>query len=132
MSRKILVVDDEHDLAVGWERLLVRRGWDVTTVGTLGAARAALDNGSAPALAIVDRLLPDGDGLDIVRAARARGTPVIIVTGHTTAASRRRTIEEGAAGFLAKPFGGRELIDMVQAVAGEPQAWPQRPPASPA
>jgi DNA-binding response OmpR family regulator len=131
VNRRILVVDDEHDLAVGWERLLTRRGWNVTTVGTLGAARAELSTGCAPALAIVDRLLPDGDGLDIVRTARACGTPVIIVTGHTSAASRRRTLEEGAAGFLAKPFGGRELIDMVQAVAGEPQAWPQRPSAPP-
>ncbi len=120
MSPRILVVDDEHDLAVTCERLLARAGWQVTTVGTRSDALLALVPEPPPALAIVDQRLPDGDGLDVVRAARARGTPVIVVTGHGSAASRRTTLAEGAAGFLAKPFSTRELLDLVRAVAGEP------------
>jgi len=118
----ILVVDDEHDLAVTCQRLLTRAGWQVSTVGSRGAALAALTAGDPPALAIVDRHLPDGDGLDIVRPARAQGTPVIVMSGHTSAVNRDQTLEEGAAGFLGKPFSARDFLNMVRTVAGQPPA----------
>ena len=121
MSSVILVVDDEHDLAVTCGRLLTRAGWQVTTVGSRGAALAALTAG-APALAIVDRHLPDGDGLDVVRAARAQGTPVIVMSGHTSTVNRDQTLEEGAAGFLGKPFSARDFLNLVRTVAGQPPA----------
>ena len=81
MSRTILVVDDEPDLATTCERLLRRRGWNVVTAGSRATALAALTRAPRPVLAIVDRQLPDGDGLDILRAAQAITTPVIMVTG---------------------------------------------------
>ena len=117
MSAQVLVVDDERDLAVACERLLTRTGWTVSTVATRAAALRALV--ARPALAIVDRQLPDGDGLDVVRAARAQGTRVIVISAHTTSANRQHTLAEGAAGFLAKPFSASQLLDMVRAVAGE-------------
>lgn len=119
MSGVILVVDDEHDLATTCERLLERDGWQVTTVGTCGAALDALREGTLPALAIVDRYLPDGDGLDVVRAARASGARVIVISGHTSRANREQTLAEGAASFLGKPFTARQFLDAVRAVAGE-------------
>lgn len=120
MNGLILVVDDEHDLAVTCERLLRRTGWQVTTVGSRGAALDALTAGVPPVLAIVDRQLPDGDGLDVVRAARAQGTPVIVISSHTSTTNRDRTLEQGAAGFLGKPFSARDFLDLVRSVAGEP------------
>ena len=120
MKMRVLVVDDERDLAVSCERLLTHSGWQVVTVGSRDAALTALASGAPPALAIVDRQLPDGDGLDVVRAARAQGTPVIVVSGHTSAANRKRTLEEGAAAFLGKPFSAREFLETVRCVAGEP------------
>jgi DNA-binding response OmpR family regulator len=123
VSGVILVVDDEQDLAVACERLLTRGGWQVTTVGTRGAALAALTTGAPPALAIVDRHLPDGDGLDVVRAARELGARVIVISGQTSRSNRDRTLAEGAARFLGKPFTARQFLDAVHAVAGEaPQA----------
>jgi DNA-binding response OmpR family regulator len=116
----ILVVDDERDLALTCERLLTRGGWQVTTVGTRGAALDALQAAAPPALAIVDRLLPDGDGLDVVRAARAGGTPVIVISALTSPANRAQTLHEGAAAFLGKPFSARDFLDTVRTVAGEP------------
>jgi len=120
VSAVILVVDDEHDLATTCERLLKRGGWLVTTVGTRGAALDTLTASAPPALAIVDRYLPDGDGLDVVRAARARGARVIVISGHTSSANREQTLAEGAARFLGKPFTARQFLDTVRAVAGEP------------
>jgi DNA-binding response OmpR family regulator len=119
VSRQILVVEDEYDLAVTCSRLLTRTGWQVTTVGSRQAGLTALADGAPPALAIVDRQLPDGDGLDVVRAARAHGTPAIVVSGQTSAANRRDTLAEGAT-FLGKPFSIQQLLETVRSLAGEP------------
>jgi two-component system, OmpR family, response regulator len=115
-----IVVDDEHDLAVACQRLLRLGGWQVTTVGSRGAALDALSAGAPPQLAIVDRTLPDGDGLDVIRAARARGARVIVISGQTSRTNREITLAEGAAGFLGKPFTARQFLDLVRTVAGEP------------
>jgi DNA-binding response OmpR family regulator len=128
--RTILVVDDERDLATTCERLLNRRGWRVVTAATCADARLALAAAPRPALAIVDRQLPDGDGLEILRAALAAGTPVIMVTGYGAAATRRLTLEEGAAGFLAKPFSTHDLLELVRAIAGEASGPPAPPPTA--
>ena len=120
MTGAILVVDDERDLAVTCERLLRRRGWSVLTTGTREGGLAILGREPRPALAIVDRQLPDGDGLDILRAAMATGTPVIVVTGYGSAATRRLPLEEGAAGFLAKPFSSNDLLELVHRIVGDP------------
>ena len=122
MNGLILVVDDERDLASVCQRLLTRGGWHVTTVDTRSAALDALAAGTPPALAIVDRHLPDGDGLDIVKVARARGSRVIVISSHTSMADRDRTLAEGAAAFLGKPFSVRQFLDVVRAVAGDPPA----------
>ena len=115
-----IIVDDEHDLAVACQRLLTRGGWQVTTVGSRGAALDALSAGTPPQLAIIDRHLPDGDGLDVIRAARELGARVIVISGQTSRTNRDTTLAEGAAGFLGKPFTARQFLDLVRVVAGEP------------
>jgi DNA-binding response OmpR family regulator len=119
MSRTILIVDDERDLAVACERLLRRGGWRVVTAGTRDAGLTALAAQPRPALAIVDRQLPDGDGLDILRASRETYIPVILMTGHASSAIRETVLDAGAAGFLAKPFSARALFDLVHAILGD-------------
>ena len=121
MSRAALVVDDEPDLAETCERLLTLAGWQVTTAISRTGALAALAAGPPPALALVDRHLADGDGLDVLRAARALGTAVIVMSGQTSEENRERTLTAGAAGFLGKPFMAAELLDLARAVAGDPR-----------
>ena len=121
MNRAVLVVDDEPDLAETCERLLTLAGWKVTTAISRAGALAALAAGPPPALALVDRHLSDGDGLDVLRAARALGTPVIVMSGRTSEENRRRTLAEGAVRFLTKPFIARELLDLARAIAGDPR-----------
>jgi|SoiMethySBSTD1v2_1073268.scaffolds.fasta_scaffold2069670_2 DNA-binding response OmpR family regulator len=120
MSATILIVDDEADLATSCARLLRRHGWRVETATTRDAALAVVEGAHPPALAIVDRKLPDGDGLDVLRAAQETGMPVIMVTGFTSAGSRQRALDEGAAGFLGKPFSGKALLELVSSIVGEP------------
>jgi DNA-binding response OmpR family regulator len=129
VTRTILVVDDEQDLATTCERLLRRRGWNVVTAGSREAALTALTRAPRPVLAIVDRQLPDGDGLDILRAAWAITTPVIMVTGYGSATTRRLALEEGASGFLAKPFSVHDLLELVRGIVGD-ASGPSPAPAS--
>jgi DNA-binding response OmpR family regulator len=119
MTGGILVVDDERDLATTCERLLRRRGWNVVIAGSRETALTALARTPRPVLAIVDRQLPDGDGLDVLRAAVAIDTPVIMVTGYGSAATRRLVLDEGAAGFLAKPFSSHDLLELVRRIVGD-------------
>jgi DNA-binding response OmpR family regulator len=134
MTGAILVVDDERDLAATCQRLLSRRGWNVVTAGSREAALTVLARTPRPVLAIVDRQLPDGDGLDVLRAALAIDTPVIMVTGYGSAATRRLALDEGAVGFLAKPFSSHELLELVRRIVGDasgPVANPANLPLAP-
>ena len=111
MPRRVLVVDDEVDFITTYERLLRRQGYDVMTATSRAAGLAALA-GEPPHLVISDLRLPDGDGLDVVRAARGarQPVPVIVVTGYPSDETRRAALEAGATTFLAKPFAAAALL----------------------
>jgi len=120
-SRKaILVVDDETDLAVTCARLLRRRGYAVTTAGSCADGLSVLQR-DAPALVVSDLRLPDGDGLAIVRAARALPIPatVIVITGFGSSSIWQSAQEAGANAYLAKPFSVHAFTALVdQLLAG--------------
>jgi CheY-like chemotaxis protein len=101
----ILIVDDEADLAATCARLLRRRGYRVITVGSRAAALSALA-AAAPALLVADVRLPDGDGLDVVRAATTMRPPVPAVVMTVRASEKGLTAARaaGAVGYLPKPF----------------------------
>jgi DNA-binding response OmpR family regulator len=111
MRRRVLVVDDEADFLATYERLLRRQGYDVMTATSRAAGLAALA-GEPPHLVISDLRLPDGDGLDVVRAARGarQPVPVIVVTGYPSDETRRAALEAGATTFIAKPFTAAALL----------------------
>ena len=121
MTPAVLVVDDEADFLATYERLLRRHGYRTITAGTLQAALAALE-GEPFGLIISDLRLPDGDGLDVVRAARARlhPPPVIVVTGFASEQSRRQALAAGATAYLAKPFSTSALTALVQEALAAP------------
>jgi len=118
-AAKILVVDDEADFTATYERLLRRRGYGVVSAGSRGAGLAALAGGGL-SLVIADLRLPDGDGLDLVRAARAgaRPVPVIVVTGFASEASRQASLAAGASAYLAKPFSTPAFVALVEKTLG--------------
>ena len=106
----ILAVDDERDFLTSYERLLGRSGYRVIGSSTRHEGLAVIAS-ERLALGISDLRLPDGDGLDIVRAARRAPAPVpvIVVTGFASEVSRLAALGAGAAGYLAKPFAASEL-----------------------
>ena len=114
MATPILVVDDEADLVTTYERLLRRQGYRVLSAGTCRAGLAVIQ-AEPLGLVIADLRLPDGDGLDIVRAARALSTPppVLVATGLASRTARQAALAAGASAFLAKPFATEVFCRLV-------------------
>jgi DNA-binding response OmpR family regulator len=113
----ILIVEDEADLAATCARLLRRRGHAVVAVGSRAAALAALDD-APPALIVSDVRLPDGDGLDVVRAATAMRpcVPTVVMTGRASETGRVAARAAGAAAYLPKPFTAASFAGLVDRV----------------
>lgn len=114
---EVLVVEDEPDLVATYQRLLRRHGVRVATASSRAEALSALRT-SAPRLLIVDLGLPDGDGLDVVRAARALPTPadVIVITGTTSPAMREEALSAGAIDIISKPFSTEVLSNRLRSI----------------
>ncbi|HET9491073.1 MAG TPA: response regulator [Methylomirabilota bacterium] len=114
MQPSVLVVDDEADLAATCVRLLHRHGYNVVSAGTRRQALETLASGQYD-LVVTDLRLPDGDGLDVVRAARALALPrpVVVITGFGSAQARQQALASGASAFLPKPFALTEFADLV-------------------
>jgi DNA-binding response OmpR family regulator len=112
---QILIVEDEADMAATYERLLRRAGHRVVTADSRAAGLQLLKS-VRPKLVISDLRLPDGDGLDVLRAACALDPPppVIIITAFASRAAREAALKSGACAFLAKPFGIAEFSSLVE------------------
>jgi CheY-like chemotaxis protein len=118
----ILVVDDEADFVANYQRLLRRRGYRVVSAGSRGDGLMIVER-EPLALVITDLRLPDGDGLELVRAARRLPTPTpsIVVTGFASEASRMAALAAGASGYLAKPFAAASFISLVEKMLDTPK-----------
>ena len=116
IPRKILLVEDEAPIRIGLTERLEAEGYRVVAVEGVKSALAALDG--HPDLIVLDRRLPDGEGLDVLRAAR-RGThrpAVIVVSARGLPDDRVEGLEDGADDYVTKPFQLRELLARIKAV----------------
>ena len=116
MAQRVLVVEDEEDIAFPLVRTLEREGYDVSWVDS---GQKALDTlASAPEVVILDLGLPDIDGLEVCRRARAAGFEgaIMIVTARAGELDRVVGLDYGADDYLAKPFGLAELQARVRAL----------------
>lgn len=115
---RILVVEDDPILMDGLKVGLGLTGATVDDVDTCADARAALAAGRFDAV-VLDVMLPDGSGLDLLAALRARGdaTPVLLLTALDDPPDRVRGLDSGADDYLGKPFDLDELAARVRAIA---------------
>ncbi len=111
MSTPLLFIDDDRAFSSRGAAALQREGYAVTLARSLHEARAALARLS-PALVVLDRRLPDGDGLTFLPELKAQvpGAAVVMVTAHGDIASAVDAVRAGAADYVAKPV---ELADLV-------------------
>ncbi len=114
---RVLVVEDEEDIAFPLVRTLEREGYAVSWVESGGSALDHLREHSADVM-ILDLGLPDMDGLDVCRKARDAGYDgaIMIVTARAGELDRVVGLDYGADDYLAKPFGLAELQARVRAL----------------
>jgi DNA-binding response OmpR family regulator len=111
---RLLVVEDDDDIADALQRALERQGFDVDRVGT---GQAALEARGAD-LVLLDLGLPDIDGFEVCRRLRAESAvPIIAVTARDEEADRVIGLELGADDYVVKPFGVRELVARIRAIS---------------
>lgn len=116
MMRTILLIEDTPELAEVIKRELTSGGYHVihTPVGTAGLA---LHDQHQPDLIILDWMLPDLDGLEVLRRLRQTApTPVLMLTAREDETDRVLGLEVGADDYLTKPFAMRELLARVRAL----------------
>jgi two-component system alkaline phosphatase synthesis response regulator PhoP len=120
----VLVVEDEPAIQQGLQDHLGREGFRVDVAGDVAAALQALQRPFD--LVVLDRRLPDGDGLDVLRHLRGRGdrTPVIVLSARGEAQDRVAGLEGGADDYVQKPFHLRELVARIRAVLGRAATSP--------
>jgi DNA-binding NtrC family response regulator len=104
MPRSILLVDDEEDVRFPLRRFLVSKNLEVREADSMKTAVEAFKK-NRPDAAIVDFSLPDGDGLELLRALKAAdlSVPIIMLTGHGTIDLAVKAMQEGAEQFFTKP-----------------------------
>jgi two-component system OmpR family response regulator len=114
---RLLVVDDEENLRTMLAAALGHHGFAVDSVADGRAALAAVE-ADPPDLVVLDVMMPDLDGFEVLRRLRADGnrTPVLFLTARDTTEDKVRGLTLGGDDYLQKPFSLDELVARVQAV----------------
>jgi DNA-binding response OmpR family regulator len=116
VDRPILVVDDDPKIVRLVRTYLEREGHRVVEAGDGRSALEAIGRDD-PSLVVLDLMLPEIDGLSVIRAARRRtDTPVIVLSARGTTGDRIAGLSVGADDYLPKPFSPAELVLRVQRV----------------
>jgi len=129
----ILIAEDDLTSRTVLEAVLTKQGHEVTAVGNGVEAWQALQQPDAPALAILDWMMPEMDGLEVVRRIRSRKTDrppyIIMLTAKGEKTDIIAGLDAGANDYLAKPFDpgelrarvevGRRMVEMQGALAAK-------------
>lgn len=117
--KKILVVEDDASISAALQYALEKEGYHVVCAGSVAAALEETEL-SGFALALLDMQLPDGSGREVAsRLQRHCRTPVIYLTVVDDEDEIVRTLDDGAADYLTKPFRMRELLARIKKVLRE-------------
>ncbi|MCK1553340.1 response regulator transcription factor [Bradyrhizobium sp. 177] len=118
---RILLVEDEVEMADALASALKRYDMVVDHAPTLAEAEEAI-SADVHAGVLLDRQLPDGDGLTLIPKLRARadGVPIIVLTARGELADRVAGLDCGADDYLSKPFAVEELLARLRAVLRRP------------
>lgn len=115
MTARILLVEDEPAILESLAYVLGRDGFVVVTAKS---AVEADELASDVDLVVLDLMLPDGSGFDLIRGWRAseRPMPIIVLSSRDAEADRVAALESGADDYVTKPFSPREIVARVRAV----------------
>lgn len=124
MAKRVLLVEDEPNIVLSLQFLLKRAGFEVTVESN---GQTALDSAlvKPPDVMVLDVMLPDLDGFEILRRlradARCASLPILMLTAKGQREDRDNALKFGADLFISKPFSNAEVIEAVQKLAGSAQ-----------
>jgi two-component system response regulator RegA len=126
-DRTLLVLDDDAPLRTRLGRALEQRGFEPVLVGSVQEALAAV-RAQAPAFAVLDMRLEDGNGLKVVEAIRDRreDSRIVMLTGYGAIATAVAAVKAGAVDYLQKPADADDVVKALLATGEAPE-----PPENP-
>lgn len=116
------MVEDDAVYGAALVRALTREGFEVRLAPDVASALAA--QGERPEVAVVDLKLPDGSGIDVVRALSADGCRAVMLSGHGSIRAAVEGMRAGAVDFLTKPVSTAELVQALRAAGRPPEPEP--------
>jgi DNA-binding response OmpR family regulator len=119
---RVLVIEDDRDIALGIRTVLTRSGYDVANSAD-GKQGLRVFHTARPDLVVLDIGLPTLDGWQVLERIRdLSDVPVLMLTAHGNEADKVRGLHAGADDYLTKPFGNQELAARVEALLRRPRA----------
>ena len=129
-NKKVLIVEDDADVRLGYQVLLKANGYDTffaaDAISAVSEARKQM-----PDLIILDLGLPAGDGHVVLERLRGSvnmdlgGIPVVVVSGRDLRGNKERALKGGAKAFLQKPWDDDELLSLIARLLGQPDIYGQ-------
>ncbi|MGA7616022.1 MAG: response regulator [Thermoanaerobaculia bacterium] len=118
--RKLLLVEDDVDVAAGLSELLSSEGFDVAVAERGGEAEDLVER-FEPDLVVLDLRLPDLDGNEVRRRLRSRWPqlPIVLSSGNADVQRLEETIDPRVTAFLAKPYDLDTLLAVIERLCGE-------------
>lgn len=121
--QKVLIADDEENIRNILDFSLSSEGFDVIAASS-GEEAYSLAQTEAPALIILDVMMPGQGGIETCRRlkseSRTASIPVVMLTARSSRQDRDESKAAGADGYITKPFSPQKLIDTVQSILGVP------------
>lgn len=112
----ILLIEDDENLGASLKKFVSDEGFQVTLARNITSGEEALKASDDIKLVILDWMLPDGQGVDLLRKMRSEKnlTPVIMLTARTELIDKVLGLESGANDYMTKPFEPRELVARIR------------------
>jgi two-component system response regulator RegA len=127
-ERTLLIVEDDKSFLARLGQALESRGFTVSTADTVAGGLAQLER-AAPAFAVVDMRLADGNGLDVISALKRRrpDARAIILTGYGNIATAVNAVKLGAVDYLAKPADADDVVAALLSLEPSQMEPPENP-----
>ncbi len=127
-DKSLLIVDDDRAFCQRLARAMESRGFAVTAVSSVAEGLAVV-TGTAPAFAVIDMRLADGNGLDVISELKARRPEAraVILTGYGNIVTAVTAVKLGAFDYLAKPADADEIFNALMATQHDKAALPENP-----
>lgn len=129
MRPLVLIAEDEPNIVESLTFLIEREGLAVATAKDGAVALQAIRN-LRPAVVVLDVMLPEANGLEVLKAVKGNpelmGIPVMVLTARGQENDRKLALSLGADAFVTKPFSNRDLVERIRALAGLGEPEPRK------